>query len=192
MSILSRPTNMVAREINTVALNYGSGWIIPHDRPGVGCGSFGIACVLNGGSDPMDRQIVNAARVILRVRPDQGIAGAAVDTSPAGPRFDITLRRLDEQRVEVCLQTSVVPRQGMTVVVNASSTGRLPIFELRYRPQARAAALYVDGRRVLAGYSGHHQFQDPSEGAVGWSVIRGDGMGDGASAAFNLVWFEIF
>jgi hypothetical protein len=64
--------------------------------------------------------------------------------------------------------------------------------ELRYRPQWRAAALYIDGRRVSEGYAGNHQFQDPKEGGVAWGVASAGNGDRRAEAAFNLVWLEVF
>jgi hypothetical protein len=85
-----------------------------------------------------------------------------------------------------------VPREGPAVVVDAPSGGRWPLLEMRYRPQWGSAALYVDGRRAIAGYAGNRQFQDPKEGAIGWGVAATGGGDTRAAATFNLIWLEIF
>src|SRR3954470_11126117 len=129
------------------------------------------------------RALERGFSLFIRAQPREGAMSAAVDTAPLGPRFDIAIRRLDDHQIEVWLLSSVIPREGRTFVVQASSTARWPLFELRYRPQLKAAALYVDGRRCLDSYVGHHQFQDSAAGGVSWSVVSINGAEDGPSAA---------
>src|SRR5262249_49398350 len=51
--------------------------------------------------------------LLVRVQPVRGLAVAGVDTAPAGPRFDLAIRRLDAARVEVRLMSSIVPVEGI-------------------------------------------------------------------------------
>ena len=130
--------------------------------------------------------------LLLRAQPIEGAVSLVVDTAPVGPRFDLIARRIDGRSIELGLLTSVVPREGPSIVVDAPVGGPGPLLELRYRPQWKSAALYVNGHPSKAGYTGHHQFQDPLEGGVAWAVMS-SGNGDAkASASFNLVWLEIF
>jgi hypothetical protein len=138
------------------------------------------------------RALKKGFSLLIRAQPREGGMSAAVDTAPLGPRFDLAIRRLDDQKIQVWLLSSVIPREGKTFVVQASATGRWPLFELRYRPQLKAAALYIDGRPCLDSYLGHQQFQDPVAGGVSWSVLRINGVEDAPSAAVNLIWLEIF
>jgi hypothetical protein len=137
------------------------------------------------------RAMESGFSLLARVQPLEGLTGISVDTAPAGPRFDLAVRRLTDRTIEVRLLSSVVPREGPAVIVDAPVAGRWPLLELRYRPQWKSAALYVDGRRLSAGYTGNHQFQEPNEGRVTWGVA-GDASSRKAAAAFNLVWLEIF
>lgn len=138
------------------------------------------------------RAIDRGFSLLARVEPVAGLTSLAVDASPAGPRFDLLIRRIDDRSVEVRLPSSVVPREGPVVVVDAPAHGRWPLLELQYRSHSKSASLYIDGHRSLTGYVGHHQYQAPQDGAVVWGVAA---TGDGdlqASARFNLVWLEIF
>ncbi len=125
--------------------------------------------------------------LLARVQPGDGLTSLAVDLSPA-PRFDLLLQRTGDD-LEIRLPSSLVPREGPTIVVPVPSR-RWLLLELRYDPAAGSAGAYVDGRLVRGGYAGFHQFQD-SVGGMAWGVAS-IGSGDTkASAAFNLVWLEI-
>jgi len=137
------------------------------------------------------RAIESGFSLLVRVQPVEGLTSVLVDTAPVGPRFDLTVRRVTDRTIEVRLLSSVVPREGPVVIVDAPVGGRWPLLELRYRPQWKSAALYVDGRRSSGGYTGNHQFQEQNEGRVVWG-IAGDATNTKAAAAFNLVWLEIF
>ena len=129
---------------------------------------------------------------MIRVEPVGGLSTFSVDTSPHGPRFDVLARRIDDRSIEVRLPSSIVPREGPTIVIPAAVGDRSPVLELRYDAQSKVAALFVDGRLVRGGYAGHRQFQEPAEGVVSWGVAA---VGDGdtrAAGAFSLVWLEIF
>jgi hypothetical protein len=66
-----------------------------------------------------------------------------------------------------------------------------PLFELRYRPQWRSAALFVNGQPRSEGYLGHHQFQG-QDGGIAWGV-GASGNGDArAAGSFHVVWLEIY
>jgi hypothetical protein len=130
--------------------------------------------------------------LLARVEPTTGLTSVAIDTSPVGPRFDMLIRRIDDRSIEIRLLSSIVPREGASVVVAAPIGGRLPVLELRYRSRWHSASLYVDGRRVSEGYTGNRQFQDPNQGGVAWGVAAAGGGDTRAAAAFNLVWLEIF
>jgi hypothetical protein len=138
-----------------------------------------------------ERAIKRGFTIFVRVQPISGLATVAVDTAPAGPRFDLFMRRLNDHEIEVRLPSSVVPRDGPIVLVEAT-TEEWPVVELRYRPRWRAAALYVNGRRFYTGYAGHHQFQAADEGAVSWGGAAADGNDHHATAQYGLVWLQIF
>jgi hypothetical protein len=138
------------------------------------------------------RAIDRGFSLLARVEPVAGLTSLAVDASPAGPRFDLLIRRIDDRSVEVRLPSSVVPREGPVVVVDAPIHGRWPLLELQYRPHSKSASLYIDGRRSLTGYLGHHQYQAAQEGVMAWGVAATGGGDPRASALFNLVWLEIF
>jgi hypothetical protein len=130
--------------------------------------------------------------LFIRVQPMYGFAGIPVDTSPVGPRFDLTVQRTGDRTIELDLLSSVVPLQvAHKISIEASQSGAGPLIELRYQPRARSAAVFVNGHREIDGYVGHYQFQDPLEGGVAWSVgSPGNGEHRPASS-YSLVWLEI-
>jgi hypothetical protein len=137
------------------------------------------------------RALERGVSLHARALPRAGLVTLVVDLAPSGPRFDVLLRRVDDRTVEAGLPSSIAPRQMRTVDVEVASVSRWPLLELRYRPETRSAALFVDGRLQLDGYSGHHQFQSADEGGVAWGVAP---IGDGderASGLLNLFWVEI-
>jgi serine/threonine-protein kinase len=138
------------------------------------------------------RAMQHGFSALLRGAPVRGLITFSLDLAPAGPRFDLLVRRVDARSVEVRLPSSIVPREGPTVSIDAPVDARWPVLELRYDPRSQQAALYCDGHLVTGGYPGHRQFQNPAEGTVSWGVAAlGDGD-TGAEAAFGLVWLEIF
>jgi serine/threonine-protein kinase len=169
----------------------------PHREPGVSAWSLTAPRAMGYFEQRLSpahsaRAIERGFSLIARVSPVAGLTSLAVDAAPAGPRFDLMIRRLNDRSVEIRLPSSVVPREGPVVVVDAPVHGRWPLLELQYRSVANSASLYIDGHRSLTGYVGNHQFQAPQEGHVVWGVAA---TGDGdlnASARFNLVWLEIF
>jgi hypothetical protein len=138
------------------------------------------------------RAIEHGFSLLVRVHPEAAESSLVVDTSPRGPRFDVTLRRVDDQSIAIQLLTVNTPRQGPVVVVTAPTGGAAPLIELRYRPQWPGAALYADGHRLMDGYAGHRQYQEPSEGGVAWGVVSTTATEPSAAAAFSMVWLEVF
>jgi len=137
-----------------------------------------------------ERAISRGFSIFVRVQPTGGLATVAVDTAPAGPRFDVFLRRINNHEIEIRLPSSVVPRDGPIVVMEATAD-EWPLVELRYRARWHAAALYVNGRPRYRKYAGHHQFQAPDEGAVSWGAAAADGNEHSARARYGLVWLQI-
>jgi hypothetical protein len=133
--------------------------------------------------------------LLARTQPVERSGGVSlvVNTGPVGPRFDVMVRRVSDRTVEIVLLSTVIPREGSAIVVDSAVGDPGPLIELRYRPQWRSAALYVNGLRMRDAYVGHHQFQDPLEGSVVWGVgaVGGD-MKTAAAASFQLVWLEVF
>lgn len=102
------------------------------------------------------------------------------------------IRRVDDQTMAIQLLTVNTPREGRVVVVKAPAGGQDPLIELRYRPQWPGAALYVEGHRLIDGYAGNRQYQDPAEGAFAWGIASNLASQPRAAAAFSLVWLETF
>jgi serine/threonine-protein kinase len=131
--------------------------------------------------------------ILVRAQPVEGITAINIDAAPVGVRFDLLLRRIDQRSIEVRLPSSIVPRQGPTAIIDAPADGRWVLFELRFDPREKSATLFADGRRLLSGYAGHSQYQDPrlGEGALSWGcMLAGDGD-TRAAARFSLIWLEI-
>jgi len=140
-----------------------------------------------------DRARARGFSMFIRAQPVDGLSSFVVDTSP-GPRFDVALRRVDDQSVDASLLSSVIPRQGQTVRVHAPVNGHWPLYEMRCRPNGAACALIVDEKLVLDGYVGHQQYRGVSDGSIVWGVgPLGDGGHDlRASVRVALVWVEIY
>jgi hypothetical protein len=138
------------------------------------------------------RAIEHGFSLLARVRPAAAESSLLVDTSPRGPRFDLMVRRVDDQTVAIQLLTINTPRQGPVATVKAAAGGPEPLIELRYRPQWSGAALYANGHRLIDGYAGNRQYQDPADGGVAWGIASTVASQPRAAAAFSLVWLEIF
>jgi hypothetical protein len=137
------------------------------------------------------RALESGFSLLARVQPVEGATGLDVDTAPIGPRFDLTVRRINAHSIEICLVSSLVPLAGRTVTIESEAAGPGPLLELRFRPQWQSAALYVDGRRVADGYKGHHQFQDPQVGVVSLGLMNSKDSPARAKTSVNLLWLEI-
>jgi hypothetical protein len=168
------------------------------ERPLDGAAAWSVSTALTQGYytqrlSPLhsERALRHGFSVFARVAPLSGVTGITVDTAPAGPRFDLLIRRVDDRTLEARLASSILPREGARVVVPQGAGGRWPLFELRYRPQTKSALAYVDGRAHPSPYLGHQQFQAADEGGIAWGI---SGLGEGTTAAahVNLVWLEVF
>jgi protein kinase-like protein len=130
--------------------------------------------------------------LFIRVQPIYGLAGVTVDTSPVGPRFDVTLQRTSDRTIELAVLSSVVPLQvAHRVSIEATQSSVGPLIELRYQPRTGSAAVFLDGRREIDGYVGHRQFQDPLEGGVAWAVSSPGNVDRRPECSYSLVWLEI-
>jgi hypothetical protein len=124
--------------------------------------------------------------LFLRATPRTGTVGVTVNTSPAGPRFDLGLDPAEGNRaVESRLTTSIAPRQYLKDLHPLA--GEPALFELRYQPR-EGARLYRDGRLIRTGYAGHRQFL---EGIVIIGITTGPGGSPEASGSVHLVWLEV-
>ena len=130
----------------------------------------------------MERGFSLSAEILAQ----EGVSLADADIAGLGPRF--TLNVIAERDADlVRLVTQVVPAfQGLEVRLPRTA----PIYrryDLRYDPGLQAAALWVDGQKVLAGYRGLRQYQDDMGVAFG-AVILASERGVGT---FKSVRFEI-
>lgn len=123
--------------------------------------------------------------LIAQMRVEEGMVFAIVNFSGYGKRYDITLFS-DDRGDDVRLDTQITPTiQGMDW--RFPHNGAYHLYELRFDPGLRAADLWVDGEKRLAGYQGHSQFQGDGDvmfGAEAFKSSRGVG-------SFQLVRFEI-
>ena len=58
------------------------------------------------------RALTRGFSLFARVRPENGLATLALDCAPGGRRFDVFVRRLSADRIEVRAATGIVPRVG--------------------------------------------------------------------------------
>ncbi|MCC7178903.1 MAG: serine/threonine protein kinase [Acidobacteria bacterium] len=133
-----------------------------------------------------ERAVRRGFSLFFRATPRTGTVGVTVDTSPAGPRFDLGLApAAGGQAVESLLFTDVASRQALRDV--HPPAGEPPLFELRHLPR-EGVRLYRDGRLVRTGYAGHRQFL---EGIVIIGITTGPGGSPEASGSVHLVWLEV-
>jgi hypothetical protein len=120
------------------------------------------------------------------VRAEEGSVHINVDLLGRGNRYDITVW-MNPDADMVRLNTQVIPvQEGLEFPIARKE----PIFrryELVYDAGLGSAMLWVDGKKVLAGYRGHTQFQED------FGVFFGAALYGGARArgTFQSVRFEI-
>ncbi len=137
------------------------------------------------------RALERGFSLFFKVQPEQGLTMLAFDTAPAGPRFDVLVRRVTSETLEFRLPRSIVPREGPVVSVPVTPATPL-VVELRLDRITRKALLNIGGVDVLRDYEGHTQYQDPHAGVVSWGVARHDSEDSSPPAAtIHFVWLEI-
>ena len=138
------------------------------------------------------RAMESGFSLLVRVQPLEGLTSILIHTAPAGPRFDLALRRINDSDDRGPPALERVYRGGPAVIVDAPVAGRWPLLELRYRPQWKSAILYVDGRRSVVPMRGIISFRTPTKAASPGAFLGGGDHDAKAAAAFSLVWLEIF
>lgn len=122
----------------------------------------------------------------VEMKPILGMTSTAVDCSPLGPRYDLSLTLNEARRVTVLLATQILP-EFRWLMWTLLDPVEYPRCELRYDPSTRTASLWVDGLQRLTGYRGHTQFQ------TDFGVLFGVGSyrSQRAEALFRSIRFEI-
>ena len=120
---------------------------------------------------------------------ESGGGFANVDFAGKGPRFDIELLQ-EGNRYFVGLTKQISPTFELDAKIafpGVADVAHPHTYELRYDHVSKTASLWIDGKKVVSGYRGHHQFQE-DRGLLFGAAIGGNVQE--SSAVFRRVRFE--
>ena len=120
---------------------------------------------------------------------ESGGGEADIDFAGKGPRFDMEFLQ-EGNRFFVALTKQISPTfvlEAKTEFPGVADVAHPHTYELHYDHVSKSASLWIDGKHVASGYTGHSQFQEDRGVLFGTSIY---GNVQKSSMVFRQVRFE--